>query len=523
VTSRHYDVIVLGRSLGALTAAALLARRDFRVLVLGQGQRAQSYRFEQRVLHRRAFTLLCGSSPAWRRVLQELAQSPQFRRRVKTLDPMFTVISDTRRVEVPPDMELYTRELDREFPEVRQLVDELYLSMAQVNSAADAAFERDLIWPPGTLWERFETGRAAASLPLTRGERPQDLLGKFPSAHDYRDLTIVPASFASNSALQGSEVPPFALARLHGAWTRGVQALSRGEDELAEFLCERIEAHGGAIELARRATGLQVRRGGTIAVSEEGEEQPTSASSVISDQSGETVADLSGGVGITRAAREDWPRLTPAAGRFVVSVVVKTRGLPEPLPSESFILPSQRGRRDPRRPFVHLQRVETGGFPDASPEAQSETLLVAETLLPARGSLSMLEARDAVLEVLRGALPFLDENLVLVDSTHDGLPLYDYRSGARRDVDRIHVSETGATAEPMERLWTIDPPGYLDLGGEPARGPIPSTYLVGKTVLPALGQEGEVLAAWNATRLITRKDKTRQKMRRQMWSKIETT
>ncbi len=144
MTSRHYDVIVLGRSLGALTAAALLARRDFRVLVLGQGQRPQSYRYDQRVLQRRAFTLLCGSSPAWRRVLQELAQSPQFRRRVRSLDPMFAVLSDARRVEVPPDMELYARELDREFPEVRQLVDELYLNVAQVNSAADAAFERDL-------------------------------------------------------------------------------------------------------------------------------------------------------------------------------------------------------------------------------------------------------------------------------------------------------------------------------------------------------------------------------------------
>ena len=77
--------------------------------------------------------------------------------------------------------------------------------------------------------------------------------------------------------------------------------------------------------------------------------------------------------------------------------------------------------------------------------------------------------------------------------------------------------------EPMERLWTVDPPGRLDFVGEPVRGPIPNTYLVGKTVLPGLGQEGELLAAWSAARLITKKDKARQRMRRQMWSKIETT
>jgi len=78
VTSRHYDVIVLGRSLGALTCAAVLARRDFRVLVLGQGQRSQLYRYDQRVLARRPFTFLGGSSPAFKRILHELAQSQQF-------------------------------------------------------------------------------------------------------------------------------------------------------------------------------------------------------------------------------------------------------------------------------------------------------------------------------------------------------------------------------------------------------------------------------------------------------------
>jgi hypothetical protein len=90
-------------------------------------------------------------------------------------------------------------------------------------------------------------------------------------------------------------------------------------------------------------------------------------------------------------------------------------------------------------------------------------------------------------------------------------------------VERVHVPQTGSSGETMQKLWTIEPRGFLDLAGEPVRGPIPGTYLVGSTVLPALGQEGELLAAWSAARLITRSDKNRQKMRRQMWSKIETT
>lgn len=147
---------------------------------------------------------------------------------------------------------------------------------------------------------------------------------------------------------------------------------------------------------------------------------------------------------------------------------------------------------------------------------------MSEALVPKRGALSLLEAREAVLAMLSEELPFLSQHLVLVDSVHDGLPLYDFSGGARKDIDRIHVTETSPTPEPMPWMWTVDPPGYLGLAGEPVRGPIPKTFLVGSTVLPALGQEGQLIAAFSAAKLITKGDRSRQKMRREMWTKIET-
>lgn len=517
MTSRHYDVVVLGRSLGALCAAALLARRDFRVLLLGQGQRRASYRFEGRLLKRRAFTFLAGTCPAWRRLLHELAQSQTFRRRTAPLDPMFVVLAPSYRLEVPPDVDQFNREIHREFSEVRQVVDELYSTIGQVNAAADAAFERDVVWPPGTLWERFETGRAASLLPLTQAADAEELLGKFPAGHAYRELALLPALFATDLATSGT-LPPFALARLHGAWTRGVFALERGEDDLEEFLIERIEAHGGECRLDQRARSLVIRRGVVAGVMEDGEEAPTGADVVLSDQSGEVLAELAGGEGITKAAQRAWPRLTSTVGRFIVSLIVANEGLPEPLAAEAFLLPSRGSRPDPRRPLVHLQRFSGDGIS----ETPGETLLVAETLLPKRGVLSLLEAREAVLATLFEHLPFLERHLRVVDSPHDGLPLVDYTSGFRREIDRIHLREGVPDPEPMARLWSVEPSGYLGIGGEPVRGPISGTYLVGGTVLPALGQEGELLAAWSAARLVTRKDRGRQKMRHQMWSKFET-
>ncbi len=61
--SKHYDVAVLGAGIGALTTAALLARRSWRVLVLGQGWRPSSYTYDGIDLARRAFTLSCRLVP----------------------------------------------------------------------------------------------------------------------------------------------------------------------------------------------------------------------------------------------------------------------------------------------------------------------------------------------------------------------------------------------------------------------------------------------------------------------------
>jgi hypothetical protein len=243
---------------------------------------------------------------------------------------------------------------------------------------------------------------------------------------------------------------------------------------------------------------------------------------VVSDQSGEAVAELSGGEGVTKHAQNDWPQLRAEASRFVVSLRVKTEGLPDALPAESFLVPERYARRDPRCPPVRLSRLSPAALDENDADPQG-TLLVAEALLPARGALTLLEARDAVLATLREHLPFLDRSLSLVDSPHDGLPLWDFRNGARREVERAHLHGVATAGEAMERLWTVEPSGYLELSGEPVRGPVPGTYLVGKTVLPGLGQEGELIAGWSAARVITNKDRQRQRMRRQMWSKIETT
>jgi phytoene dehydrogenase-like protein len=512
--SKHYDVAILGAGIGALSAAALLARRSWRVLVLGQGWRASTYQYDGITLARRPFTFLAGSSPAWGRILVELAQSQAFRRRVAMLDPMFQVLAPNLRLEVAPDVQLFGKELDRAYPEVRRVVDDLYAELARTNAAADAAFEKDLVWPPGTFWERRETQRFAASLPRFEEIHASPLLAEFPRDHDYRAIVNVPAGFASHTL----QPPEFAVARLHGAWTRGVQRLEHGEKELIDFLAERVGAHGGEARLAERAVRVIHKRGRVAGIVIGGDDEQTGVGFIVTDHTTRALLDLTSDFDPPRRALAALPHLLPAEWRFIVSLVVRNEGVPAPLADEAFLMPAwpHRGARA-SRPLVHLQRRrEPCGIDGA-------TLLVAEAAFPEGTSLPVARAREAVLAAIESLLPYVERHYLVIDSPHDGRPLWDYRSGRRKDIDRTALRMGGGSldAEPMATRWQIDPLTFHGLGGEPLRTPLGGAFVVGPSALPALGQEGEFLAAWGAARLITRTDRRKERMRRDMWTKIE--
>lgn len=512
--SKHYDVAVLGAGIGALVTAALLARRSWRVLVLGQGWRAPTYHYDGVTLARRPFTFLAGSSPAWARVLVELAQSQTFRRRVVPLDPMFQVLAPKLRLEVPPDVQLFAKEVDRTYPEVRRVVDELYAELALANAAADIAFEKDLVWPPGTFWERRETERTAALLPRFDGTDATRLLSEFPRDHDYRAIVDVPVRFASHAA----DPPEFALARLHGAWTRGVARLAHGEEELVDFLVERIRAHGGEALLSEHAVRVVHKRGRATGVVIDGDDETTGVGFVVTDHTTRALLDLTSDFDASRRSLAALPHLVPAEWRFVVSIVVRDEGLPVTLADEAFLLPAWPHRGiDPSTPLVHLQRRrEACGIPGA-------TLLVAEAVFPEGSPLPVGRAREALLAAIESLLPFIEQHYLVIDSPHDARPLWDFRAGPRKEIDRAALRASGGSldAEPMAARWHVQPPSFHGLGAEPIRTPLAGAFVVGPSALPALGLEGELLAAWSAARMITRTDRRRERMRREMWNKIE--
>jgi hypothetical protein len=245
----------------------------------------------------------------------------------------------------------------------------------------------------------------------------------------------------------------------------------------------------------------------------DGDQAPMGTGFVVTDQMGEELAALSGGQGISKRAQRDWPRINATTGRFVVNVVARPEGVPAPLGEEVFMLPEGDSSLGP----LHVQK--------APANEAGDVLLGCEVLVGERHAVPLAELRARVAEQLCRGLPFLERHLVLADSAHDGLPLWRYRHSPigleRALVPRAELSGASTRAEAMERQLEVDPPGYLGLAGEPLRGPIERTLLVGPSVLPGLGQEGRLLAAIGAARIVTQSDKRKARMRREMWTKIE--
>ena len=524
MSTRHYDVVVLGMRLGALATAALLARRDFRVLVLGHGARPSTYRYDGLPLRRRTFAHIAAPSPAWRRVIAELAQSQAFRRRLRPLDPMLQVLTPKRRVDLPPDPALFARELEREFLAARATIEELYAQLSRFNARIDEVFERDAVWPPGTFWERRETSKLRELLPVLAGDgalarRSSARVEELSIDPSYRPIVEITARFGSHVAIgNGYTVPLLPLSRLHGGWTRGVHELPGDEDELVASLIERIRAHGGDVRPDERCDAITHQRGRVNGVVLEGDGEATSCNFVIGDRPAARLVDLVRDFELDEHERP--AAVTVARRRYVVSLIVKNELVPAPLARHAFLVPARDSGVE-----VHLHRAtftqSAIGQDEPTLAALDAELWVAEALVD-EGSITRA-SRESVLATLRDHFPYVDRHALVIDSVHDGGPIVDARSGERKLVDRGAVRATGGhlEAEPAEAQYQRDPDGYAGIAGESLRTPVTNLLTVAPSVLPALGVEGELIAAWGAARLVTRTDRRREKMRREMWSKIE--
>ena len=508
MTASFYDVIVLGSRLAPLTCAALLAKRGFRVLVLGQGEPPPSYELCGHQLPDRPFTFLTAQSPVLARVLSELGLTQSYRRLQVPLDPAYQVALPDHRYELSPQHGAVSREFEREFPEVKRPLEDFHAHIEQAQRDLDELLQRDLTWPPETFLERREFNRALSGLGLQRRLRAEEPLAELPETHPFRIAARLPAHFEGCTGPDA--VPPLALYRLYGNRHLRAVALEGGIEAYRELLIQKVKAHSGTVELGERAVELMSRRGAAGGVRLFGSGDELSSSFVISGVD-------TGALQRLRPDRSPLQELYERMGepqlrlyRHTTNLLLAPNALPQGMGRDVFYVAK------PTKP------LEGEGALRIESERSSKLWRVTvESLLPARwvedpdGYLK--DTRERVLRSLRGLIPFLDQHLKLVDSPHDGRPpdVHDPELQSKLPPQRARP------AAAMEAVYGYPVHSVLDLCAMPIRTPLRHLLLCNGQVAPGLGREGELLTGYCAARVVTRADKSKAWMRRGLWTKVE--
>jgi hypothetical protein len=505
VSDRYYDVVVLGADLAPLTCAALLAKRGFRVLLLGQDDPEPSYTIGSFKLPRKLSQWAFAHTPVSQRIVSELGLGPGLRRSAHPTEPAFQVAVPGHRFDVSHDDADLARTVEREFPEVRRPIEDFHAQVARVQRGLDALFAEDLVLPPESFLERQRFARARRTLtaPLPQGD---DLLAEFPEGHAFRSVASLPARF--EGGVDPNQFSALRLARMYGNCRRGTLAPEGGMLALRELFVQKIHAHSGQLRFDERAGEIMVQRGEATGVrlAHSGDEI---ACAFVVD--GGDVAALPRFLPDRSALEALFERVGEPMVRhyrFTLNVVLRKAGMPRGLGRTLYFRSTPGANADSRELQIASHALDT-----------AHALICAETLLPARQVEDDPEfigkQRALLLEALRELLPFLDDHLVLVDSPHDGRA----PDGEHETLGPFALARRGPRA--MQALYSYPVLSHLGLCALPVRSPIKRLLLCNAQLLPGLGSEGQLMAACSAARVITWADRSRSWMRRRLWAKVE--
>jgi phytoene dehydrogenase-like protein len=510
MSQSFYDAVFLGNRLSCMLAATLLAKRGFRVLVLGQGELPPDYRSGPYTLPRSPFAFVPAHSPVARRIFGELAIGPHFRRRAHPCDPLFQVALPGQRIDLHASQASRDRELDREFPDVRRALEDFHRGIVAASEELDRLIERDLMWPPSRLLERREFARAASHPRFDRNGNGADPLAELPEGHPFRSIMRLPVRFSDGMDPDHGSV--LRDTRLYGHWLRGVATLDGGAAELHQMLLDRLVLYGGEIRARDRAEHIVIRRNHAVAVRIAASSEEIGTGYVVGGRTAKSLLRL---LPDRRPFDEIFERIGEPQVRYfryTVNAVLRREGLPPGVGRHVFFL------RDPKLPMagenaLHIERRRLD---------EERELLCVGALLPRR---SVEEAsgyldsiRDRVRSSLEELMPFLDDHLEWVDSPHDGRDAEDIPHRASRSSEEPWTRGRGAMAAVCGYPVTT----ALGVCALPVHTPVRHLLLCSEQVAPGLGMEGEMLAAWSCARVITRSDRRKEWMKRGLWTRVET-
>lgn len=509
MTKRFYDVIVLGAGLGPLLTAALLAKRGYRLLVLGCGDQPDTYEEAGLRLPRWPSYFGVAGRPIVRRVLSELGVAQILGRKIRPLEPRYQVVLPRTRIDVTADRERYREEIAREFGDAAGSIAAFYDRLGRLAGQLDAFLRDDLVLPPDGFFERRRFQRASIQNPFGPYGDSADVFGDLPADHPFRLCVSAQVRFATYA--DPDVVTPMQIARLHESWLADGSLPEGLPGGLRAFLCDRISLHAGELALDTGVSEIAVRRGRVIGVRRAGEEEVTGAEYVVAGVEMARLAPLFPDRDLPASFAGYSAACRPKYRLFTWNTVVRRDVIPVGMARHVFFVP------DPPYPPIednHLF-IEVVPLDDERAVVCAQAFALTERM--DADSAYLVNLAERIQERLRWLFPFLDRH-VLLRSSPWILPAELRADPARR----IALMEREARApDRMPPVPHVPDETTLGLTCLTHRVGCRNLFLTGREVIPGLGEEGTLLSAWTVARIITEKNPRQARLKREVGPRFD--
>ncbi|ACY16261.1 NAD(P)-binding protein [Haliangium ochraceum] len=516
--TNSYDLIVVGSDFAGLVAGTLCARRGMRVLLLDHDARPMTYALGSHQLPVEPLCLAGLSSPCAQRVLDELQLGHTLRRKQSAGSVPFQFATAAVRVNLSADEHVLAQELRRELPEAMyespadataeaaaqgdvssasgddesssdeqsnspllalpapMSVLEACERAAELSAQFDAAMSASDEFPPTGFWKRRELGKSAQRL-------SEDAESWWASASAHPAV----AAMLSLPAVLGTGALPddlgaASLARSFHLWRTGAAQLPESWETLCELLRERLTKASGETRAAR-AEAFTYRWGRINGVRLEGGEE-LGTSYVIAAL---PLAELLPLVGdkLPKRLLQCADEIEPAGYRYTWNLVVDGAGVPEGMSSPLLLCV------DPSAPLAADNAM---GVYLGAPDDEGHVIVTISSVcpMPPEGQpleRALAELRARMRERLDVVMPFLDEHIVVSHSPHDAAA-----------PEGIHAAAASGLPIAPAAVWHSTLESAMGVSAVPTHVGIKNLAVASSQVLPRLGLEGDLAAAWSAAK-----------------------
>lgn len=498
LTTNHYDLVVIGPDVAGLVAAALVARRNKRVLVIPHGSAEGSVRLGgQSLALDTAPVLHMGTAPV-QRVFQELGLWQQIRRDQGLVEGMVHWVLPKQRLDLVPPDGRFAAETAREWP--LDPVADAWSLLRRWTDATDELLDQlltsDNALVADGFWSRRFLSRVATQLP----GKNVDELEPLPQDHPLRAAARAVEPWLQH--LSPAQLGKVASLRLLGLWARGPGDVPRGLPHIRKALLQRIELHSGEVKPDLRVAELQIRRGKVVGLSLLGKRDRYGCDHVIVAMDPRRLLQgMLPAEHVPKPLAASAQSIVPVAYRFVMHAEIDERGLSPALSGTAVCLPAPEHPITPadsssRATWVAHGVGHTYVRVGAGPREGVKRLSITRVIAPGEDVLTL---RERVLEELdlRGVLPFCHDHIGLLYSPHDGRDASDGRGRPRADI-----GPGSAMQVPMDPLYAVTGEPSLGVGVLPHGSGIKNLHFAGRLTLPGLGLEGEFAAGTMAAGLV---------------------